>query len=169
MRHWLVLGALLLPSPSRGGAQLELPILEAPVSAPPLELHLDEVTLGWLRGHPPHTELGLRCSARWKNTGEALLGASGFAGGLFDGLSLVAVNHDGEEVVRQGFTHHQSPFSEGRAFELPHGETQDWLVFPIRGVPPAEIARVRLEGRLAGSDPVHTRVQSEWRTVLVLH
>jgi hypothetical protein len=137
----------------------------APAPQPPAPtLHLDGVMLGYLTQRDGAVELSLVCAARWENAGEPIPAETGFQG-VFDDVTLVAIDSGGREVVRQHTTWHQSP-------ALPHpvtlaaGQTKASITFPISGVPLADIAQVRLEGGLVGTDVAAGSV-TEWRPVLV--
>jgi len=139
-------------------------LLVALSTPPDLTLHLDSVTLGWLRDEPP--ELLLVCAARWENDGATTQGSSPF-GGAFDGLWLVGVDASGGEVFRQSYTFHQSPYAEGTPFEIGTGETAASLSFPIAGDIWGRVDRVRLEGGVAGGGDLSSGFVTDWKPISV--
>ena len=136
--------------------------------APPraaLQLHLDGVKLLYMQRDPP--SVGIGCDVRWVNgTGKPLVGST-CCSGAFDGLSLVAIDREGKEVVRQSYLAHQSPFAQALPVTLPTGETRETLTFPIDGVAFGSMSRFRIEGGLIGNEDHGSGYATEWQVATV--
>lgn len=104
-------------------------------------------------GNAPSNYVSLACTAVIDNrTGEPLTVMSSFFSS-FDGLHLVIMDATGQQLVRQSYLFHQSPYSPTkRPFTLPPGSTTKELRFPIYDIPSTiKLVRLRLEGTLPGS------------------
>ncbi|MFT4622605.1 MAG: hypothetical protein ACI8PZ_001261, partial [Myxococcota bacterium] len=127
----------------------------------PLALALDAVRVAPLGGTPPSRLVS--CDARWVNRTHGPLSAATNFSSVFDGVWLVGVDSDGDEVLRVSYAWHQSPMAEARPVQLANGETVQTLGFPLQGPSRVEVARYRLEGGLVGNAQFEQVPGSEWR------
>ncbi|MFT4976894.1 MAG: hypothetical protein ACI8S6_002799 [Myxococcota bacterium] len=125
----------------------------------PLTLLLDQATL-----HYTDDQMTIAvCQARWYNgIGQILAGESSF-GGLLDGVILVAIDGDGNEVARQSSIYHQSPMYLAQPILLPTGESSATLHIPLEGITPDQLAQVRLEGGLIGHPQYAAGFVTDWK------
>ncbi len=132
------------------------------VPAPPVSVELHKASLLRLHGG----ETLVRCSATLTNTtGKPIVTKTNFTS-PFDGLSVVVRRPGGDEIARQSYVYHQSPFSPANEVPLPSGGATRDIVFPIVGLPSdATRVEVRLEGGLFGTS--YAGLRSEWRAAAV--
>jgi len=97
--------------------------------------------------------LDIACTAAIDNrTGSSLTVTSSFFS-AFDGLSMVVMSNDGQQLAAQSYVMHQSPSSaEGHPFVLPPGRTTHEMRIPVFALTnaPAEVG-LQLVGHLPRS------------------
>jgi hypothetical protein len=120
---------------------------QEPPAPQPVSLILERASVD-----PAPHGMNVRCEAVLANrTGESIAVSTNF-GSPFDGISVVISSEDGEEIRRQSYIYHQSPYAENRSIDLTPGETRRVLMFPMDGpAPGSPWIRVRLEGGLPGT------------------
>jgi hypothetical protein len=70
----------------------------------------------------------------------------------YDGLTVVLREPSGQEVYRQAFIAHQSPYGEGQVYPLRPGDNSRRLVYPIFELtPPNGPVDVTIEGGFPGT------------------
>lgn len=126
-----------------------------------VEVHLEDAHIE--RNGP---DLLVRCRVRWVNRTRAPLEARTNFASVSDGLTVEIQDLRGRALASEAYVHHQSPYAEDRAIELPPGVTRHELVFPLRAALPARV-RVRLVGGLIGSRRHATGLRTRWRVVVV--
>ncbi len=125
-----------------------------------LTIHLDAVSV-----ERSEDLTFIRADARWENdTGGPLDGDTTCGGAAFDGVSVVVRDERGNEVGRQGYIEHQSPYAESIPYTLPEGTTQRELVFPFFEPLPDGSLEIRLEGGLIGNAAHREGYASEFRS-----
>ena len=157
----LLLSLLSAAACSRGGGTANGAVIPAESTPPEQDVaanHVVEgpapvsVSLTSVRAVDDGGDLLFICGAVLHNrTGHSLTVLSNFFS-AFDGLTIVVRSPDGQEVHRQPYIYHQSPYAQDQSFELPSGETRREIRFPIRrSTPLVGPHEVLLVGGLPGT------------------